>query len=280
MKVFLVFLSNYDIIIKEGWWMMKKRVVSGAILLFLLITCMAFNSKLFAILILVFGILGFNEFISLKFNKQDITVVKVIGIMSLILSLFNNIFYKVDTSVIVIVPLLGLTLPILFYNDYKKYNINDALYVIGAVFFLSFSFGTLISLRDISILYAIFIFLIAFVTDTYAYLGGCLIGKHKLTSISPKKTWEGVIVGTFMGTVVGSVFYYLLIGDISIIGSIGLCLFLTIMSELGDLVFSSIKRYFNVKDYSDLIPGHGGILDRFDSVIYVSLTMALMINLF
>lgn len=259
---------------------MKKRVISGAILLFLLIAFMTLNSKLFALFMLVCAIIGFNEFVNIKYKKDNLVVIKVIGIISLIIMVLNNIFYTADKTITIILPLLGLTLPIVFYNDSKRYNINDALYILGAVFFLGFSFGTIIELRDSSIAECVFIFLIAFVTDTYAYIGGYLIGKHKLTTISPKKTWEGSIVGTIMGVVAGSVYYYLVIGNISIYTVITMVLFLTILSELGDLVFSSIKRYFDVKDYSNLIPGHGGILDRFDSVIFVALGMALIISIF
>ena len=82
-----------------------------------------------------------------------------------------------------------------------------------------------------------------------------------------------------MGVFVGSVFYFALIKDLNIISIVVLSFVLTVLSEIGDLVFSSIKRSFGKKDYSNLIPGHGGILDRFDSVIFVSLGMALMINI-
>ena len=122
----------------------------------------------------------------------------------------------------------------------------------------------------------VFTFLVAFVTDTYAYIGGCLIGRHPLTSISPKKTIEGSVIGTIMGCLIGSVYYNLAIGGLEMSQIILISLFLTVLSEIGDLVFSSIKRYFDKKDYSNLIPGHGGILDRFDSVLFVSLGLRII----
>ena len=108
-------------------------------------------------------------------------------------------------------------------------------------------------------------------TDTYAYLIGRLIGKHKLLeSISPNKTWEGMIAGTVIGTFIATTFYKVVINpEINIILITLVTLFLSILGQYGDLVFSAIKRYFGKKDFSNIMPGHGGILDRFDSIIFV-----------
>ena len=260
---------------------MKQRTISAIILLAILIAGLIISSRVFGIMILIIAILGFNEFFDIKYNKRrELEVIRVLGLISLTVITLNNIFYKINLNVTILLPLLMLSLPIIFFNDNKKYNINDAMYVIGIVYFLGLSFGNIISLRDSNIVKCIYIFIIAFITDTYAYIGGSLIGRHKLTEISPKKTIEGSVVGTIMGTVIGSVYYYNMVGGVTVFQVIVLSLVLTILSEMGDLLFSSIKRYFEKKDYSNLIPGHGGVLDRFDSVIYVSLGLSLILSLF
>lgn len=259
---------------------MKDRVVGAGILLFLLISSLLINKLAFAVVILVGSILGYRELINIKYGKKEnnFEIVRFIGYVSLILIVFNNYLYKIDYQMLFVIPILGLTIPIVLYNNSKRYNINDALFILGVVMFMGISFNNIIYLNNLDMYKCIFIFIIAFATDTYAYIGGMLIGKHKFTSISPKKTIEGSVIGVIMGTFIGSVYYYAFIGGISTSIIILMCLLLAILSEVGDLVFSSIKRYFNVKDYSNIIPGHGGILDRFDSVIFVSLGLLVLIN--
>lgn len=259
---------------------MKARTVGAVILLTVLILSLLIGYEVFAIVMLIGAILGYRELINIKYKdkEKNIEVVRFIGYISLILIVFNSIFYEIEEKLLLIIPILGLTIPIVFYNDNKKYNINDALFILGVVYFIGFAFENLIYMDKLDIHKCIFIFIIAFATDTYAYIGGMLVGKHKLTSISPKKSIEGSMIGTIMGVLIGSVYYYAFIGGISIVSIVLMCLCLSILSEIGDLVFSSIKRYFNKKDYSNLIPGHGGILDRFDSVIFVSLGFTILLG--
>ena len=126
----------------------------------------------------------------------------------------------------------------------------------------------------------IYLLLITVFTDTFAYITGSYIGKTKLApSISPNKTMEGLVGGLLMGTFVPTVFYVTVINpSISLVVIVFITLFLSLVGQLGDLVFSSIKRTYNVKDFSNLIPGHGGILDRFDSLIFVVLAFIIIVG--
>ena len=260
---------------------MKQRTISAIILLILLVGSLVISSKLFGIVMLLVAVLGFNEFFDIKYhdNEKKLKYIKILGIISLILITLNETFYSLDLRTVILLPLIILSIPIVIYNDNELYSINDCMYVLGIVYFLGLSFENIIYLRDTQMTKCIFIFIVAFITDTYAYIGGSLVGRHKLTSISPKKTIEGSVIGTVMGVLIGSVYYYNVVGGVSVPMTILLCLILTILSEIGDLMFSSIKRYFNKKDYSNLIPGHGGVLDRFDSVIYVSLGLSLILSM-
>jgi CDP-diglyceride synthetase len=158
---------------------MKQRVISAFILLTIMIGSILISSKVFGLLMLVFSIIGFNEFFTIKYQDSDkkLTLIKILGIVSLILIALNDTFYKFDLNVVVLIPLLVLSLPIVFYNDSKVYSIMDSLYCLGIVYFLGFSFGNIIYTADTSLVKCIFIFLIAFMTDTYAYIGGMLIGQ-------------------------------------------------------------------------------------------------------
>ena len=182
--------------------------------------------------------------------------------------------YKILTSIIFLV-----IIPIVFYSR-NKYNISDALFLFGVTFFLGLGFKYLITVRIYDLNYLIFLCLLTIFTDTFAFITGNLIGRHKLApSVSPKKTWEGFIGGLVFGTFISTMFYYTAFeytGNILVL--IVVVALLSTIGQLGDLFFSQIKRSYKIKDFSNIMPGHGGMLDRFDSVIFVALAIIYFIN--
>ena len=241
--------------------------------------CIIISSKIFAILMLICGNLCLKELIDIKYKNKYIDFVKFVCYLSISILILNGVFFKFNTLFTLIFPILSIITPIIFYNDNKKYNMEDSLYLIGITFFLGIAFNIIVYLREIDIALCLYIFLVACLTDTYAYIGGSLIGRHKLTEISPKKTIEGSILGSFMGTILASIYYLTVIDANNIFKVLLMTFILTVLSEFGDLVFSSIKRHFKIKDYSNIIPGHGGMLDRFDSIIYVALSYVLVLTI-
>lgn len=258
---------------------MKKRVVSAFLMILIFALSIIISSKIFAILMLICGNMCLKELIDIKYKNKDIDFVKFVCYLSISILILNGVFFKFNTLFTLIFPILSIITPIIFYNNNDKYNMEDSLYLIGITFFLGIAFNIIVYLREIDIALCLYIFLVACLTDTYAYIGGSLIGRHKLTEISPKKTIEGSILGSFMGTILASIYYLTVIDANNIFKVLLMTFILTVLSEFGDLVFSSIKRHFKIKDYSNIIPGHGGMLDRFDSIIYVALSYVLVLTI-
>lgn len=265
---------------------MKIRIISAIVMLIITVPLVILGGNYFKVFALLLSLAGTYEF--LKIRSKDKKIPLGLQILSYVtvgaLILLNtdpySISYAFDYKIFVAMFILYL-FPVVFLNDNEKYNINDALCLFGMSLFLGFAFNTILIIRNIDITYFIFICLITIITDTFAYFTGYLIGKHKLCEkISPKKTIEGSIGGSIMGTIVPVLFYvYVINGSANIWLLILIVFTLTIVGQIGDLFFSSIKRNYKEKDFSNLIPGHGGILDRLDSLIFVAITYILFIGL-
>ena len=149
------------------------------------------------------------------------------------------------------------------------YSLLGIFYVVLFTMFVAFING--MENGKILIWYAIFA---AWGTDTFAYFTGILIGKHKFSKVSPKKSIEGCIGGTVGAVTVMLVYTYILnnalIIDYSYLHILGIGVILSIIGQIGDFAASSIKRFVDIKDYSNLMPGHGGMLDRIDSLIFLA----------
>ena len=263
-----------------------KRVISAIIMILVFVPLLITGGKPFTVLLSLLAILGLYELLHMRETKKKFPfLMKVFAYILVLFFSLNNFTsidftYNIDYRVMSFIIFVFL-LPMVFINNSKKYNINDALFLIGSTLFIGLSFNLLIITRNYDILYIVYLLIITILTDTFALFTGKLIGKHKMAPIiSPNKTYEGFIGGMIAGVVTAVVFYHVAINSslpLSIL--ILITTILSVVGQLGDLVFSAIKRYYGEKDFSNLIPGHGGILDRFDSLIFVVLASILFLGI-
>ena len=263
---------------------MKQRVISAVVAALIVIPILIIGKIPFALAMGVLAALALHETIGLKeSHKPYPTLMKVLGFLSLELIVFNRYsggFLDFGVSNLAIcLSALALLIPSVFYKN-EEYTTKEAFYLFGSTVVLGTFFNALIVMCNTEIFTfsgtiagqwkILYLFLIASMTDTFAMIIGCLIGKHKLIPrVSPKKSIEGSIAGSLVGTAIASIYYYNVIGDLNIFVLIGITLLLSILGQIGDLFFSKIKRENDIKDFSNIMPGHGGILDRLDSFTFI-----------
>lgn len=265
---------------------MKSRIIGAILVVAIFLPFLIVGGIPFAVLMSILGVVGLKELLGVRESRKKFPwFLKLCSYVLVVAFCFYNIDsiefqYNFNYRVVAFLLFLFLS-PMVFINDTKKYNLNDALFLLGSILFIGLSFNLVIITRNYDINYILYLLLITTITDTFALFTGMMVGSHKLCpKISPKKTVEGLIGGVFMGTVVASAFYNTVINpQTSLVLVIFVTMGLSLVGQLGDLIFSSIKRYYDVKDFSELIPGHGGILDRFDSLIFVILAFILVIEL-
>ena len=220
----------------------------------------------------------------------------------------DNYYQSIYLSVIII--LIGVFLLFGLTVIYKDFTVLDACFLIAMGILIGFGFQCLFFLRYFPNVYfgtgtegsfvftvdntikpsllILFVIVSTFLTDTGAYFVGVFFGKNKMNErISPKKTWEGFVGGIVISFLISSgiaiafaaggypilpIFdlahwYYILI----------ICFIIPLLATLGDFVFSSVKRYWGIKDYGKLIPGHGGVLDRLDSIFFAVIISSIFV---
>ena len=267
----------------NGSGKVKNRVISAIIMLLIIIPIMSIGGVIYSLAVGLIGCAAYKELINVIYSKRNQcpSLMKYIGLISMLFLIYSNfekfgLLFGVPYNVICGI-ILGLLIPVVFYKE--KYKIHDAFSLLAYVIFLGIGFNLLLSVYNYNVKYFIFLILITIFTDTFALFGGKLVGKHHFTSISPNKTIEGSLIGSSVATFICTMYYIRIIGNISNIPTIiVMVLFLSLVGQLGDLFFSAIKREYNKKDFSDLIPGHGGILDRLDSILFVVTAFCLIIN--
>lgn len=250
-----------------------KRFISGMILFLAVAVILIFgNSTAVNLTISAVAIIAINEYFNSLSKKYKVE--RWIGNILAILLAFINVLPK---EMLILMFPIGIAL--LFFKviitEMKTNFVDIAITGFGIIYIIGFiMFIPLIYMSEHGKLLIWYLAISAWGTDTFAYLVGIKFGKHKLTPISPKKSIEGSIGGIVGSTLIAIIYTYFINkicnAGISYLEITGIAVVLSVLSQIGDLAASSIKRYVDIKDYSNLIPGHGGMLDRIDSLMFLA----------
>lgn len=240
------------------------RILVGVIAIPLILLIVRYGGYPFFVFCILLEALCFYELLRMSAKKGYETLIYLNVFLSA--SLFVLFLFRKDL-IIYGIPILILILFAVEHLRGEKRNIFNPLIVIFGFIYITLPFGLLYELGKNYIL-VYYLLALIWACDSFAFFGGKLFGKHKLTSISPKKTAEGSASGFVFTVIVSVIFHFIFPESVTLTDSLIIGALVGILAQVGDLIESFLKRYAGVKDSSNIIPGHGGVLDRFDSLIF------------
>jgi phosphatidate cytidylyltransferase len=255
--------------------MFKTRVLSGAILTILAAVILYFGGYVTGIAVLLLSLGGIFELLRVyKIEKTGLGIIAYLATVGYYVALALK---KTEwiIPIMIIFVLLSLAAYVIAFPKYKDHDMEAS---VISFFYVAvmLSYVYQIRLLEHGLALVIMIFICSWINDTFAYLTGVKFGKHKMTpKLSPKKSIEGLIGGIVGAAIIGAIYGVFINAKIypvkgaavifAVIGAVGAG-----FAVIGDLAASAIKRNNEIKDYGKLIPGHGGIMDRFDSIIFTA----------
>ena len=265
---------------------LKTRVVSATVLVALLLLVTFTSAWIFSVAVSVISFVVLRELLlTFKMNtKPALLIIDYIATIALLVTVLvqrqvSGVFYLILSLFI----MAALTVSVIHHQKVSFSDVCASIFAViyAVLFLLPLSF---MRHQENGLALVFLAFIGAWIPDTAAYFVGCMIGKHKLIeAISPKKTIEGS-VGAIVGSVVGFLLYGALLSSmgyyVDFFGLVILSLLCGVVAQLGDLSASLIKRTYQAKDFSNLIPGHGGLLDRVDSLFFVAPIVYYFISFF
>ena len=265
---------------------MKQRIITGILLTIVLGLFIYFGEGelefLFSGLCVALASFAAFEFSRMLYKDKPFSLFNYLAVLfTLVFSTLSVIYFKQTYYYLIVFAyfvsiLLIYSLIYVFVDRFTKKDFSDQ---ILTILYTSLGFIGFAYIRTISIHFIIYLFIVAMLTDVFAYFIGIKFGKHRLAEkISPKKSIEGAIAGLILGGTAGALYaYFLNIFTFHIIYVFLISFGLSIISQIGDLVASKFKRENNIKDFSNIFPGHGGVLDRFDSSMFAAIFLMIII---
>jgi phosphatidate cytidylyltransferase len=267
--------------LKSEELILKQRVITAVVALIIFIPIVFLGGTLIEIAALALAVVAMSEVLIMKriLLVTPEAIISILGTLFLVApkSWMHDLPSQINTPFVSLIFAIALMVRVVFSKN--RFNFDDAGVLTLTMLYIGFGFNMFVQARTVGLGMLMYLLLTVWSTDSGAYLVGRKIGKTKLApQISPNKTWEGSIGGTIVAVIVGIIFSVTGLIHYGILATILMTLFLSIAGQLGDLVESSLKRYYGVKDSGRILPGHGGILDRFDSLLLV-LPMAYLLGL-
>lgn len=253
---------------------MKQRIITALIAAAFFIPLVIIGDWPFTLIVYLLATIGLFELLRMKglhlFSVPGILTWIALAILLLPTEFSGRLenalgYTKVEITFSIVLLLLIYTVVVK-----NRYTFDHAAFSIFGALYVGIGFYYLIETRLAGIEYVIYALLVIWMTDTGAYFVGRKIGKRKLwPDISPNKTIEGFVGGILSAVVFACLFQAIYPITSSYLILIGVTIIASIIGQLGDLVESALKRHYDVKDSGNILPGHGGILDRFDSLLFV-----------
>ena len=258
--------------------MLKQRLIVGAIGAVFMIAVLLADVRIISLVVGIMAVIGLSEIYNATgFLKKQNKLCLFTYIYTLVMYIVIGFLPKAGTTIAAFVFIYIVLLFIYMMFNQESCDFSAICSLTFQFIYVSVFFAHVILVRKLEFGEFImwFIFVTAWLSDTMAYAVGLKFGRNKLIpSISPKKTIEGAI-GGLAGSLIFNLIYALICStafdlNVNYFAVVVLAIVAGVVSQFGDLAASSIKREYNLKDYSNLLPGHGGILDRFDSVLFVA----------
>lgn len=253
---------------------MKQRIITGVIAAALFIPFVIYGGWPFTVVVYALAAVAMYEILRMK-HLSIFSVPGIIGTLSLFailmpVSLEEQILEWTSYSkfeLLFIAVILLLVYSVIVKN---QFTFDDVAFVVLGALYIGIGFYYFIETRGAGLQYVVFALLIVWTTDSGAYFTGRKLGKNKLwPEISPNKTVEGFIGGILIAVIFAIGMHLITPFETSWAILIIVTIVSSIFGQMGDLVESAIKRHYDVKDSGAILPGHGGILDRFDSLLFV-----------